>query len=224
MEICKKKVMNRIKYSILGLVFGVSALNAQTEGEKAKSILDSLSNVTESYSSISADIEVHLSNKADDISEKQLGHIDLAGDKYKLAVGTTNVLFNETFKWTIITDAEEVTKEAVEDMESSGELSPSKIFTMYKEGFKYRFTGEQTIDGVKVAIIELVPENPTDKPYSRAIVHVDQAKYQMTKFILKGKDGNVTTYSIKSFETNKDFGAKYFDYNDTLCPGCEVLE
>jgi len=216
--------MNRIKYSILGLVFGVSALNAQTEGEKAKTILDSLSSTTKSYSSISVDFEIQMSNKAEDINEKQTGHIDLSGNKYKLSLGPTMVLFNDAFKWTVLTDAEEVTKEAAEDMEGNGELAPSKIFTMYEDGFKYRFTGEETVDGVKVAVIELVPENPADKSYSRAIVHVDQAKNQMTKFVLKGKDGNVTTYSFKTFETNKDFGGQYFDYTNALCPGCEVLE
>lgn len=216
--------MNKIKYSLLGLVLGFGLLNAQTEGDKAKTILDNLSTATKAYSTISVDFEVQMANKAEDINEKQTGHIDLKGNKYKLTLGTTSILFNETFKWTVLTDAEEVTKEAVEDMEESGELAPSKIFTMYEEGFKYRFSGEETVEGVKVSVIELVPEKPADKSYSRAIVHVDQAKNQMTKFILKGKDGNVTTYSFKSFETNKEMSENFFDYSNDLCPDCEILE
>lgn len=216
--------MNRIKYSILALVLGLGTLSAQTEGEKAKTILDSLSNTTKSYTSISVDFEIQMENKAEDINEKESGHIDLAGNSYKLSLGSTIILFNDVNKWTILTDAEEVTKSAAEDVEGNGELSPKEIFTMYEKGFKYRYTGEETVDGVKVAVIELVPENPSDKSYSRAIIHVDVAKNQMTKFILKGKDGNITTYTFKSFEANKVFDDKYFIYSDSMCPDCEVLE
>lgn len=216
--------MKRIKYSILGLVFGLGVLSAQTEGEKAKIILDSLSNTTKTYSSISVDFEIQMENKAEDINEKQSGHIDLMGNSYKLSLGTTIILFNDVNKWTVLTDAEEVTKEDAEDVEGNGELSPKEIFTMYEKGFKYRYTGEETVDGVKVAVIELVPENPADKSYSRAIIHVDVAKNQMTKFILKGKDGNITSYSFKSFVANKVFDASHFIYSDALCADCEVLE
>ena len=55
-------------------------------------------------------------------------------------------------------------------------INPSKVFTIYEKGYKYKFDGE---DGV-TEIISLYPENPDKKKFHTAKLYVDKTKKQIT--------------------------------------------
>lgn len=213
--------MKKIKLTLLSLVLGASVSFAQQDA-KAKEILDKLSAETKAYSSVTAEFEFKMENKAEDVSETQQGSVVLKGDNYYLKLGGTHVIANSEFKWTVLFDAEEVTKESIEDTEEE-ETSPSEIFTMYETGFKYKYIGESTVEGRRLAEIELVPENPKEKSYSKAKIFVDLDKNQVYQFILYGKNGTDVTYTFKSLTPNKEYADSYFEYSDSICPDCELL-
>ena len=64
----------------LGLILAVFTVNAQDQ--KAKKILDKVSQKTRSYKTISADFIFTMENKEMDIHEKNKGSIKLKGQKY----------------------------------------------------------------------------------------------------------------------------------------------
>lgn len=215
--------MKKLRLTLLSLMIGATVSFAQQDA-KAKEILDKLSSETKSYSTITAEFELKMENKAEEMKDSQTGSIALKGDSYYLKLAGNHIISNGNYKWTVLFDAEEVNKEMLEDSEESEELAPSEIFTLYENGFKYKYIGETTIDGNKLTEIELVPENPKEKTYSRAKIMVNTEKNQVYQFVLIGKGGTDITYTFKSFTANKEYADTYFEYSDSICPDCEVLD
>lgn len=215
--------MNRLKLTLVALTTTLTFSFAQ-ETEKAKAILDKVSTETKSYKNISAEFELNLDNIAEDIHESRKGTIVLKGDNYYLTLEGTHIIANDEFKWTVLTDAFEVTKEPIGDYADSDEMAPSEIFTMYENGFKYRYVGTEEIDGIECATIELIPTNPDSKSFSRAVIHINTAKNQIKQLWLQGKNGINNTYKILSFKTDTELAGNYFTFRKEICPDCEVLE
>lgn len=197
---------------VLMTISTILAANAQTDvrnttlkDPKAKAILDDLTKKTKSYSSISADFEYKLKNDAAGIDESQKGNIVTKGEKYKLALAGQQVVSDGKTVWTYIKDVEEVQITSAEDDMEEGGLSPSKIFTLYEEGFKYVYDKLSVMDGKNIHSIYLYPLKPGDKPFHTVILHIDKDKMQLHSMIVKGKDGNVYTYKLSNFTPNKAY-------------------
>ena len=201
--------MKNISLAIIFITL-FSAVQAQTDvrnttpkDPKAKAILDDLTKKTKGYSTISADFEYKLVNEAAGIDETQKGKIVTKGEKYKLELAGQQVISDGKTVWTYIADVEEVQITSADEDAEEGGLSPSKIFTLYEEGFKYVYDKLQTIDGRSVHSIYLYPLKPGDKPFHTVVLYVDKEKVQVHSMIVKGKDGNVYTYKLSNFTPNK---------------------
>ncbi len=127
--------------SLLLLLAVVFAVKAQQD-PKAKKILDKVSVKTKAYKTITVDFTYTLDNNQEDISETSKGKIIIKGNKYKLDLMGAEIFFDGTTSWTYMPDAEEVNvSEPDEDDENA--IDPSKIFTLYEQGFKYKFIAEK---------------------------------------------------------------------------------
>ncbi len=196
----------------LGLFAQTDVRNTTPKDPKAKAILDKLTKKTKGYSTISADFEYNLKNEAAGIDETQKGKIVTKGEKYKLELAGQQVISDGETVWTYIADVEEVQlTSADEDIEEGG-LSPTKIFTLYEEGFKYVYDKLETREGRNVHSIFLYPMKPGDKPFHTVILYVDKEKVQVHSMIVKGKDGNVYTYKLSNFTPNKSIPDAAFKF------------
>ena len=66
--------------------------------------------------------------------------------------------------------------------------------------------------GVTVHSILLYPMDPTKRNYHTIILNVDKAKMQMYSMVVKAKDGNVYTYTLKDFKTNTAVSDATFNF------------
>ncbi len=211
------------KLLILGIaILSLNGLMAQQDA-KAKVILDKLSAKAKTFKTVSANFMYELNNPTADISEKQEGSMMSKGEMYNLTIAGQNVISDGTTKWTYIADAEEV---QIDDAQLEGEegLNPSKILTIYEDGFKYKFEKEMTQDGKTYQLIKLFPETADDKPYHSALLYVDKIKNEVAKIELKGKDGSNYIYTITSFEVNKEIPDSKFKFNTAKHPEVEVID
>ncbi len=209
-----------ITLTIIALGFNVAFAQ---QDPKAKGILDKLSAKAKTFKTISATFEYELNNETAGINETQNGSLISKGEKYNLNIAGQNVISDGKTKWTYIEDAGEVQI----DVASTGEeeaLNPSKILTIYEDGFKYKFEKEVKIDGKTLQVIKLFPEKADEKPFHSALLYVDKVKNEVTKIELKGKDGSDYTYTIKSFEINKDIPDSKFTFNTAKHPEVEVID
>ena len=216
---------------VLCLMLGFLAYGQQTPDEelvpkdaKAKKILDKLSATTKGYASIGADFTYNLCNKDEKIDENQEGKIKLKGNMYRLEIAGQEVITNGATVWTVIHDAEEVQIDNVSDEEEDETLNPSKLFTLYEEGFKYKYIGEEQADGKTVHVIKLFPIDAGEKPFHTIILSIIKVEMQILSIQILSKDGNKYTYKLKNFEGGIDVPDDHFEFDVKEFPDYEVID
>ena len=197
-------------------------VQAQTDA-KAKDILDRLSVKTKAYKSIKADFNYTLDNKADGINETQSGSIAIKGSKYLLKIAGQEIRSDGKSIWTYLKDAEEVQITEV-DESNENNITPTKIFTMYEKGFRHEFIKDETVGSTVTSIVNIYPLDLDEKSYHTVSLYIDKTKLEITKIVILGKEGDVYTYKIKSFQPNAVIDDAEFVFNKSKYPGVEIVD
>ena len=219
--------MKHIFIPVILLLFGLSAAPAQSpEVVKAERILNQVSEKTQSYNSIKASFTFTLENLESNMTDTHEGSILLSGDKYKATLMNVDSYFNGKTLWTHLKEVGEVNI-SNPDTSDNATLSPSNIFNIYKEGFRYMYSdlyaGEDTIDGNPVDVVDLFPEN-RDKPYSRIKLYIKKDNRHIAKVSQIGKDGNNYIIDIKHMKTNVPCDPSMFSFDKKKHPDVDVID
>lgn len=200
------------------LLFHLDA-SAQVD-KKAKDILDKLSAKTKAYSSIRADFSYSLVNKDRKINTTQNWKLMIKGDKYRLEMGDQIIMSDGKSLWKVLKNDKEV---ELSNVSNAGDaFNPKNMFTIYEKGYKYKYVKEEK-NGNKIAhLIDLFPENPKEKEFSSIRLYIDKTSLQIQRSEIKGKNGNVYTYIIKTFKTNETIDQNMFSYRASDFPGYEL--
>ena len=118
--------------------------------------------------------------------------------------------------WDFVKDANEVIIKDAE-IDNNG-LNPSTIFTMYENGYKYKFDAEDATSQT----ISLFPENPDKQKFHTVKLSIDKVKKQILSVKMMMKDGTVQTFTIKSFVGNVDIPDSSFSFNTKAHPGISM--
>lgn len=211
--------MKRVIIVALTTLISFSGFTQNTD-TKAKGILDKLSAKTKAYKSIKAEFQFTLNNKTEGINESQTGSITIKGEKYFLSIAGQDVISNGKDIYTVLKDAEEVQINNIPEEDEEGFISPNTIFTLYEDGFKYKYVKEEN----GVHLINLYPKEVEDKDFHRITLFINKAKNQISKVKIFGKDGTITSYKIKSFTPNATIPDAKFSFNKTKHPNYEVVD
>ena len=215
--------MKRFKF-FLSLVLTISVLAGQAQTDaKAKAILDKLSAKTKAYTSIKADFNYTLNNKSEDINETQAGSIAIKGEKYVLKIAGQEIRSDGNSIWTYLKDAEEVQITEV-DEDNEDNITPTKIFTMYEKGYRHEYVKDETVNGVLTSIVNIYPLDLDDKSYHTVKLYINKAKTEITKIKILGKEGDIYTYKIKSFQPNVTISDGEFTFKASDYPGVEIID
>ena len=187
---------------------------------KAKGILDKVSAKTKAYKTIKADFQFTISNKSEGINESQTGSIQIKGDKYTLSIQGQEVISDGKSIYTVLKDASEVQINSKPDESEEEYISPNKIFTLYETGFKYKYVKEE----LGIHVINLYPNDAEARNYHRIVLHVNASKYEINKVVVYGKDGSITTYTIKSFSHNTEIPDSKFTFDKSKYPKFEIID
>jgi outer membrane lipoprotein-sorting protein len=202
--------------SILTLV----QTNAQVD-QKAKNILDQVSEKTRKYNSITSDFDFIMENTEVDLKESNKGNLVLQNDKFALKVSGIELISNGIDQWTYIEDANEVSISEA-NFDEEGMINPATIFTIYEEGFDYSFLGEANENGKQIYKIDLQPTEVKD--FTRIIINIDKNKLQICTATMFGTDGNKYTIAIKNMETSKTYPESFFTFDAKKHPGVTVID
>ncbi|MBS1651208.1 MAG: outer membrane lipoprotein carrier protein LolA [Bacteroidetes bacterium] len=191
----------------------ISSIFAQDQDPKAKQILDDLSKITKSYKTITSDYSLVLMNKEGKVVEKQIGKVQIKGEKFKLDIPGNTIVCDGKTIWNYNKDAKELT---IKNFDASNEdqLNPSKLFTIYEKGYKFKFDKEEKLGGTQCSIIDLYPAiKPEKKKFHTIKLYVDKIKKQIAQMKLLMKDGTKQVYEIKMFKTNSEIQDALFTYD-----------
>ncbi len=209
------------------IIFIVAAfalpLTAQTEDSaKAKEILDKVSAKTKTYKSIEVDFSFTLENLQANITDQYSGNLVLKGDKYRASIMGVNNFFDGKTMWMLMEDANEVNISNADDMEEDM-LNPTNIFTIYEQGFRMSYVGEAVLNGKKVDLIDLFPEN-RDKPFSKIKLYIYKDNLQFAKVEQIGRDGTNYIIDVRKMDVNKSYDDSYFVFDASKYPGVEIID
>ena len=212
-----KKVLFLLATGIL-----TSVIVKAQDADKAKEILDKVSEKTKSFKTIKADFSFTLENLQEDITETYDGSIKIKGNKYAIDLMDAKTYFDGKTLYTFMPETEEVNVSEPDENED-GTINPAKIFSLYESGFKYRFIGEPVIDGKTLYEIDLYPES-RDKPFSRIKLFIYKDNLTLESLKQMGKDGNNYIIKVKKFQNDLPFDDSEFTFNASAHPDVEVID
>jgi outer membrane lipoprotein-sorting protein len=213
--------MNKTIKALLLLFVMSTAAFAQDQDPKAKAILDDISKTTKGYKSIVSEYSQTLKNKDGKATDTQTGKIQVKGNKYRLELKNNTIVSDNKNVWTINDVAKEV---SIKNYEPSADdaMDPSKIFTMYETGFKYKYDKEEKVGGASLAVINLYPSvKPEKKKFHTIKLYVDKAKKQIKMIKMLMKDGTSQVIEVKKMTPNSELSDTLFNvdtkkYKDEL--------
>jgi outer membrane lipoprotein-sorting protein len=203
------------KIFILIATISLASLNSfsQDQDPKAKTVLDDLSKVTKAYKTITSEYIFTILNKDKKQTEKQTGKVQVKGSKFKLDIPGNTIVCDGKTIWAHNKDANEVTIKSF-DSNNEDQLNPSKIFTMYETGYKYKYEKEEKVGAATCHVITLYPSvKPEKKKFHTVKIYVDKAKKQVAKLTMMMKDGSTQGYEIKSFKPNAEIADNIFVFD-----------
>ena len=205
---------------LLGFFVGVTA----QEDQKAKVILDKMSDKYQSIPSYKTNFIYRLHNKVEDIDEEFSGEIMVKGEKYVLLMSDQEIFNNGETIWTFLMDANEVNVDYY--MPNEGDLSPNNIYSAYKKGYRYRWIEIKKVGSRTLDVVELQPEDPKDpdKIFFRIILNIDQDDNTIHSWEMYDRGGNVFSYTISGFNPKFTADDSFFEFNESEYPDVEVVD
>ncbi len=192
---------------------GVTAF-AQDSEEKARKILDGLSNDMKSYKSIY--IEFKSSIKMEGVNNSSTGKAWVKGDKYYYEDSDTKMWNNGEYFWNLEVGDGVCYKSEADEEEG---ISPSKLLRIWEDGFKYMY--DDKLSTTKAHAIKLFPKDPKNSKYHQVIIRVSKATGKISGMTIKMKDGATLHYTITKFTPNVDVDDAKFKFDKAKHPGVE---
>lgn len=199
--------------------FASSAL-AQYD-EKAKGILDAMSDKYQEIGSFVSDFSYSMENPTQAINEDFSGEILVQGDKYRLNMGGQEIINNGETVWTYLEEVNEVNIDNYNPAE--GDISPTQIYNAYKRGFKYVYLEDLQEGQESFNVIDLLPEN-NDNQFFRIRLNISEEDKTLKKWQIYDKNGTIYTYKISNFNPDAEISDQAFSFDSSKYKNVEVVD
>lgn len=202
--------MKRLSIVMIAL-FSVFAMNAQ-ESAKAKKLLSEVSSKVKAYDNMVIDFKYSLENTAESVSQETRGDVSINGDKYLLNLMGTTQLFDGKKIYTIIPEDQEINISNYVEEEDNN-ITPSKMFTFYEEGYTYKWDISQDVKGRQIQYIKLTPID-SNADVKNILLGIDSQTKHIYNLIQTQDNGTKITITVKSFKTNQPLAKNLFNFNE----------
>ena len=204
----------KINTLLISLIF---IWNGFAQDQRAKHLLNEVSETLAAYKNISVDFTYELVNRKEYIQQKEKGSLVVADDKYVLKLMGIQQLSDGKNVHTINAENEEILIEPVSNELGEG-LSPSKLFSFYKEGYRFKWDILQPLyGGRKIQFIKLIPID-TYAQAAYLLLGIDTKTKHIYKLIEVGDNGTETTLTVRSFKTNQILADNLFVFQEEKYP------
>ncbi|WP_323134380.1 LolA family protein [Tellurirhabdus rosea] len=194
---------------------GIVGTTVAQKDKKAADVLDAMSAKYKSLSAYTAGFTYAAG------TDSYKGDLTVKGPKFRLKLAGQEV-FNDGK--TVSTYVKETNEVNVQDLETaSGDINPAKIYTIYKNGYNYKYIGEQKQGGLPVEVIELTPEKKNTQ-VAKVQIAVNKKDKSVKSWKITDKAGKITSYTITKFTPNPKVTDAYFSFDKSKYPGVEVVD
>jgi outer membrane lipoprotein carrier protein len=211
--------MKKLVFAVI-LMF-VGTVSYSQYDPKALEILEAMSKKYKAITAFEANLTSGMTNETEGVNEEFKGKITVKGDKFRLLLDDQEIINNGTTVWTYLPSAKEVNIDNFDP--GSDDVNPTKIFEMYKKGFKYLYLTDKTEGGVVCEEIDLVPEKK-DAQYFKIKMMIVKKDKSIQSWTMFDKAGNRYKYTITKFTANVKVDDSFFTFDPKKYPGIEVID
>lgn len=200
----------------------VSSLVMAQKDKKATAILDEMSKKYQTMKSFSASFTYGVEGTNAKLTESYKGDVTVKGAKFRLKMLGQEVFTNgkELYSYTKETNECQVSEFNPAEMDA---LSPTKIYSIYKKGYKYVFLEEVKEGSQLYEVIELSPEDKGSK-VAKVQIKVDKKDKSVKSWKVWDKNGKRTVFRVDKFMANAPADDKIFTFDKKKYPGVEVVD
>jgi len=188
---------------------------------KALEILEAMSKKYKAIPSFEVNFTQTLTNESAGVKDEIKAKFTVKGEKYKLELAEQQVYNNGTTVWTYLPSSKEVNVDNFDP--KSEDLTPSKMFEIYKKGFKYLLLGEKNEGGVLCDEVDLVPEKK-DAQYFKIKMMISKKDKSVQSWTMFDRSGNRYKNTITKFVPNSKADDAFFTFDPKKYPGVEVID
>jgi outer membrane lipoprotein-sorting protein len=183
--------------------------------DKAKQILTEVENKFKASKALQADFTYELRNEVNKVKEEVKGTFVMKKNKFKLKLADQEIYNNGTTVWTYLKDANEVN---ISDYSpDSDDITPEKVFTLYKKDYKYVFLREFTENGKVYEEIDLQPTDRSKKIFKIRLV-VNKKTKSIKSWEIFEKNQNRLKYTVNSIAYDIQVDDSFFVFDKKKYP------
>jgi len=202
-------------------LFSIVQLSFAQQDPKAAKILDTMSKKYQAMKAFRAGFVQTLENPSAKIKENMEGDITVSGNKFRLKMSGQEVINNGSTIWTYMKSENEVNISESDPEEQ--DMSPNRIFNMYKKGYKYAYVGDEKVGGEVCNVIELSPEDKSN-PIFKVRMNISKKDNSVKSWKMFKNNGNRYTFTIKNFTPNVPVDANTFAFDKAKYKGVKVID
>ncbi len=200
--------MKKLVFIIVALVsINLSAQNSQ----KAEKLLNEVSSKVKAYDNMVIDFKYSLENTAENVNQETRGDVSIKGEKYLLNLMGTTQLFDGKMIYTIIPEDEEINISTYVE-EDENNITPSKMFSFYEEGYNYEWDTAQNVKGRQIQYIKLTPKD-SNAEVKNILLGIDSQTKHIYNLIQTQDNDTKITITVKSFKTNQPLSQNLFTFD-----------
>jgi outer membrane lipoprotein-sorting protein len=204
-------------FLVIASLFATTLLQAQND-KRATAILDAMSNKYKTMTSFK--VAFTYTNEAS--KETLKGDATVKGTKFRLKMAGQEIFNDGKVMTTYIKESNEATINTY-DPKEVGDIDPTKVYTIYKKGYKYVFIEEVTESGRVYEVVELSPEKKESK-VSKVQIKVDKKDKSVRSWKVIQRSGQRLTFKVDKLTPNVKVEDKFFAFDPAQFKGVEVID
>ena len=160
--------------------------------------------------------------KSEDINEVQNGYALIENEKFYYKTEEREVICDGVNVWTYLLEDNECYIDLLEDLDNT--LNPSEIFTLWKEGFKFKYMKKTIVNNQTIHEIKMFPTQPDKNTFHTVLVDVNESLKLITEASVKTKDGVTIKTTISKLTSNTKININQFSWDADSHPNSDEID
>ena len=214
--------LNKILLIIILIIISTTFFGQSFESEdlKCEKILQEVSDNIQKNKASKFNFKLEI--KSEDINEVQNGYALIENEKFYYKTEEREVICDGINVWTYLPEDNECYIDLLEDLDNT--LNPSEIFTLWKEGFKFKYMNKTIVNNQTIHKIKMFPTEPDKNTFHTVLVNVNESLKLITEASVKTKDGVTIKTSISKLTSNPKINTKQFSWDSDSHPNSDEID
>ncbi len=192
------------------------------QDKKAEAILDQMSQKYQKLSTFTAAFTYGVEGANSKLVQSYKGNVTVKGAKFRLKMAGQEIFNNGKEIYTYVKETNEVN---ITDFNPANDtdFSPTRIYSIYKKGYKYVFKEELKEGSQVYEVVELSPTNAGSN-VAKVQITVNKKDKSVKSWKIWDKAGKKTIFRVDNFVPDAPAADNLFTFDVKKYPGVEVVD